>query len=631
MTAHRLTFDAAKAVAGELAEAEARGDTDAALAARWRLALAVADYARKRAWRVSRGDNDQADDLTQHALAHLVERAHTWDPERAGLMTWASWHLKGAIGRAPENRGDAVDTPQGHAHLHHVTRRVLAEGGTLDDAAEATGHSAEGLQAILNARSTAVRLDKPLYDGTDTTGRDLLPAGARPLDELLDDTRQRARVRALIERLPERERAVLEGRLQGLSLAAIAAPLSLSRERVRQLEQQAIQRITGWLTDAPPPAPVSWNGRALTKTRQRWDAPAGRCPVLYGDGTACHRPAADRGACEGHARTLRRLRLTVTDLPLIALEPNMDNRTPAEQAVDASAADYHVDGDPADHDGRLVITFRAGSTKRRRGALIRPPRSAWREDQCILKDCPRERRGSGLCKAHENSARKYEVIDLVGIGKRRKRRAKPRLAKAPTPDTAALEARIAELEAERNQLWHEVAAGAGLETEPTPPDWHTVIDTVRERTADLAGISQLLDSLDDPSASPPSRAAGQTTAAAMDMLENLQLRSQEHRRAAVDTHTKALARVLGIEGEETWGGLLAEVRDLLALRDAGDPVLQLPQQDRRGLLLAAVAGIGWPDARGHALELLDGRLEQVQAAAVAELGADLWTERRAAK
>jgi len=603
MKAHRLTSDAAVAVAGELAAAVARGDTDAALAARWRLALAVADYARKRAWRVSRGDNDQADDLTQHALAHLAERAHTWDPERAGLTTWANWHLKGAIVRAPENRGDALTTAMGHAHLHHVARRVLAEGGTIGDAAEATGHSAEGLQAILNARGTAVRLDKPLYDGTDTTGRDLLPADARPLDELLDDTRQRARVRALIERLPERERAVLEGRLQGLSLAAIAAPLSLSRERIRQLEQQAVQRITGWLTDAPPPAPVSWNGRALTKTRQRWDAPAGRCPVLYGDGTACHRPAADRGACEGHARTLRRLRLTVTDLPLIALEPDMDNRTPAEQAVDASAADYHVDGDPADHDGRLVITFAASAHQnRRRGALIRPPRSAWREDQCILKDCPRERRGTGLCKAHENSARKYEVIDLVGIGKRRKRRAKTKLAKTPTPDTAVLKARIAELEAVLEERHH---ANDRLKAEQR---------AVRIAYGNLR--APLCSALDLP----------------QDAQDDEILTLTLHHRRAVDSQHRQLKDALGIAGEETWGGLIREVRDLLALRDAGDPVTACAPDDRRDLLLAVVAGIGWPDARERARRLLGDRLEAVQAAAAAELGAELWTSGlRAAK
>jgi RNA polymerase primary sigma factor len=80
---------------------------------------------------------------------------------------------------------------------------------------------------------------------------DFVPDRATPApDEQIAQTRMAAQARALVETLTPREQEVLRlrfglGGAEELTLQEIGARLSVSRERVRQIEAQALRKLRG--------------------------------------------------------------------------------------------------------------------------------------------------------------------------------------------------------------------------------------------------------------------------------------------------------------------------------------------------------------------------------------------------
>lgn len=64
----------------------------------------------------------------------------------------------------------------------------------------------------------------------------------------LDEARDAAELAAAIERLPDEERAVIQGRLAGKTLHQLGREVGRSRERVRQRETAALERLRDELT-----------------------------------------------------------------------------------------------------------------------------------------------------------------------------------------------------------------------------------------------------------------------------------------------------------------------------------------------------------------------------------------------
>ncbi|MBV9949533.1 MAG: sigma-70 family RNA polymerase sigma factor, partial [Myxococcales bacterium] len=101
-----------------------------------------------------------------------------------------------------------------------------------------------------------VSLDAKIFDDGTTTALDVLPSGSRSQEEeLLLQERSSAVVswvREAVDRLDPRERFIVEVRMMAdapeeLSLAEIGRRLGVSRERARQLEARAKQKIRRFL------------------------------------------------------------------------------------------------------------------------------------------------------------------------------------------------------------------------------------------------------------------------------------------------------------------------------------------------------------------------------------------------
>jgi RNA polymerase primary sigma factor len=202
-------------------------------------------------------------DLINEGNIGLIQAARRFDPERGvKFITYAVWWVRQAISNALSEQWGAIRLPHKQATLHSRLARVkealsrslgreatmaeiAAEAGLKPDEAEnlmAMSRSSESLSELFGAEE-----DRTLGDTLEQTS--VVAAD----DQLL----QRASVeqtRSLLGSLPKKERAILcrrfgipedgsDGEREPMTLQEIGEELRLSRERVRQIEAQAIARI----------------------------------------------------------------------------------------------------------------------------------------------------------------------------------------------------------------------------------------------------------------------------------------------------------------------------------------------------------------------------------------------------
>jgi RNA polymerase primary sigma factor len=105
------------------------------------------------------------------------------------------------------------------------------------------------VKEVRSAARAVTSLDKPVGSEGDSTFADLIAGeSAEPSEEVHVSLAESA-VRSAVETLPERERAVVKlrfgmnGDKDPQSLEQIGKQLGLTRERVRQIETQALNRL----------------------------------------------------------------------------------------------------------------------------------------------------------------------------------------------------------------------------------------------------------------------------------------------------------------------------------------------------------------------------------------------------
>jgi RNA polymerase primary sigma factor len=124
----------------------------------------------------------------------------------------------------------------------------LGRPATREELAEATGLELQHVDEALDAAEAPVSLNQTVGSDADGELGELLADGSAPDPaEEVGETLRRDAVRRAIRELPEQQRRVVELRfgLNGESrpLEAIARELGVGRERVRQLEREALARL----------------------------------------------------------------------------------------------------------------------------------------------------------------------------------------------------------------------------------------------------------------------------------------------------------------------------------------------------------------------------------------------------
>ncbi len=195
-------------------------------------------------------------DLMQEGTLGLINAIDRFDPARGHkLSTYATWWIRKTLFQAMADKGRTIRIP-----LHRVlelnrmlrVERELTQrlGRTADDA-----EIADAMKVPVERVRELRRIDRfttPLDVENGDNGRplaDVLADRTAPAPpDVLERNHQADVLRTALERLAEPERAVLRWRF-GLedgrewTVAQIARRLGLSRQRVHQIEQGALERL----------------------------------------------------------------------------------------------------------------------------------------------------------------------------------------------------------------------------------------------------------------------------------------------------------------------------------------------------------------------------------------------------